>query len=447
MSLKDTLRSLAKQGKIAGTLAMGTMSADAASNMDVDQIQQAVEAIVKKISEPRVKRTTSEALLEEVLKTPTQPVSATMRVLTDKELWTPDFQEGMDNLVHEFLQASPHQIQNQTQNIQSNDVENDKFPVRDYIGDYARQTELKAGEALTMRHYRNSGIELPLSVLPMLPESVSKIRIGTKHSGTDTHQRSYLDELKDKALGAFLPPNAEFLYDTLNTAQSVMDSEHSSTRLVGGYDFDDGAKLNVALGSVPIMEEFSSRGMVAPVQGHTLRDRFNVDQQVKNAICFDYVTKDGEVHRLGYAENNKRGTIFSYDGKDGEVFYVGSKNALEDKLQFAYGARAATALDGFEGFCSVKYNPTDNAQAMFEVQGIGTNDPRCVASFQQNTPNFVFGALAAASQREQALYGTVEHKESGWYAAAGAECVEKSPGDKQTGFSAMIGKKWTFGGR
>ena len=111
MSLKDTLKSLSRQGKIAGTFAMGAMSADGASNMDVEHIQQAAEAIVKKISEPRVKRTTSEAMLEEILKTPTQPVSATMRVLTDKELWTPDFQEGMDNLVHEFLQASPRQIQ------------------------------------------------------------------------------------------------------------------------------------------------------------------------------------------------------------------------------------------------------------------------------------------------------------------------------------------------
>lgn len=230
MGLKDTLRSLSRQGKIAGTLAIGTMSADGASNMDAEQIQRVAEAIVKKVSEPRVKRTTSEVLLDELLKTPTKPISATMRVLTDKELWTPDFKEGMDNLVHEFLQASPHQIQNQTQN---NNVEKDELPVQDYIGDYARQTEFKAGEAVTMRHYRNSGIELPLSVLPIqnLPESVSKIRIGTKHSGTDTHQRSYLNELKDKALGAFLPPNAEFLYDTFNTAQSVMDSTHGSTRL------------------------------------------------------------------------------------------------------------------------------------------------------------------------------------------------------------------------
>jgi hypothetical protein len=300
-----------------------------------------------------------------------------------------------------------------------------------------------------MRQYRNSSVELPLKILPIkkLRESDSKLRLDIKHSGTDIHHRSYLDELKDKVLGPFLPPNAEFLYDTFNTAQSVMDSKHSSVRLVGGYKLDDGGKLALSFGAAPIMEEFSSRGMSASIQGHMLRDRFNVDQQVKNAICFDYVPKEGEMHRLGYAENNKKGTIFGYNGSHGEMFYVGSKNALEDKLQFAYGARAATALDGFEGFCSVKYNPTDNAQAMFEVQGIGTNDPRCVASFQQNTPNFVFGALAAASKREQALYGTVEHKESGWYAAAGAERVEKPSGEKQTGFSAMIGKKWTFGGR
>ena len=509
MSLKETLKSLSKQGQIAGTLAIGglTASTNASEAEPTSSSPSLVEVVEKSFSEG-INMASNLMPLPQT----SQAKQQSLNILFDKEMWTFDFQRGVDNLVHDFFQASPFQMQpvpekkentdsqytnshddlmgifsidssqQQEQEIKkaldsidtnalAEEVERGKGTLYQQLqqlrsgNGHFSQAQYKAGKAMTLDMYKGDGGRMNLgmaaniynavrpfgSPLPYVSDetvnTLSRFDVGVKHSGTDTSNDSYRKHLRDHAISAFLPPNVETIRSLIDTADSVFNSEHRATRLVGGYELDNGGKLAVSFGSVPIMEEFSSRGMVGPNEAHLMRDRFNVDQRVKNAVCFDYITPQGDMHRLGYAEHGGKGTIFSYDGSNGEVFYVGSKNALEDKLQFAGGVRASTALDGFEGFGSVRYNPNDNTQAMFEVHGIGTNDPRCVASIQHDTNNFVFGVMAAANKREQALYGTVEHKDSGWYAAAGAERIEKPSGEKQTGFSIGIGKKWTFGGR
>lgn len=462
MSLKDTLRSLSMQTKVTGALAVGGLSGttNAATSQDAPNVQPAIEQV-----ETRRPSSFSAVYLDEVLKNPTRPDQALMKALFDKELWTPDFQRGVDNLVHDFFKASPYQIQHNDKTKTHEDgsvgsLYNKLGKMYEHEGHFA-QSEYKNGGALTMDMYRGNGGDVNLGEVgrrwasmphtKMIPqerlEQMDRISVGVRHSGTDISRSSYLEYLKEHSLKAFLPPNASGLLSLVDTADSVLNSSHASTRLVGGYELDDGGKLAVSFGSVPIMEEYSSRGMIGPNEAHLMRDRFNVDQQVKNAICFDYITPKGDMHRLGYAERGKKGTIFSYDGSNGEMFYVGSKNALNDKLQFAGGARVSTALDGFEGFCSVRYKPNENTQAIFEVHGLGSNDPRCVASIQQDANNFVFGAMAAASQREQALYGTVEHKPTGWYTGVGIEHKEQPNGNTKSGASLTLGKKWDFGGR
>ena len=502
MSLKDTLRSLAKQGQIAGTLAIGGLSANTSAS-DTETLTppgSGIEVVEKSFSQGMDATSSLSPLAAG------QPVQ---NVLFDREMWTFDFQRGVDNLVHDFLNATPHQVQSVSEKTETTDsprvnshtdleqlistpfsqkqeeeikrvlnemdtqalakelertrgsLHEQLWGLRSGNGSF-RQTEFSSAEARTLDVYKGNGVRLDLgtgaeilneasrfNIYTPLEErrELSRYSIGVKHSGTDVSHDDYAGYLKEQALTAFLPPNVSMLRSILTTADSLFDSEHRSTRLVGGYELNNGGKLTVSFGSVPIMEEFSSRGMTAPNEAHLMRDTFNVDQQVKNAVCFDYISPNGNMHRLGYAESGKNGTIFSYDGSNGEVFYVGATSALQDKLQIAGGVRASTALDGFEGFASVRYRPNDRTQGIFEVHGIGTDDPRCVASIQHNTNNWVFGVMAAASREQQAVYGTVEHRDTGWYTAAGAERIERPSGDNQRGWNIALGKKWTFGGR
>lgn len=502
MKLKDRLRSLAKQGQIVSTLAVGSLSANTnATNAETQTSPNSViETVEKSVSQGR---DMASAL------SPSASGQSVQNILFDKTMWTFDFQRGVDNLVHDFLNATPHQMQSVSEktettnsphvnphtdlmqlistpfsqkqeeelrnilnemdrNALSNELARSRGSLHEQLlalssgNGHFRQTEFGSNEARTLDVYKGNGGQLDLGTAADILNEVSHFRIytpleerrelsrysiGVRHSGTDVSNDDYLGYLKEHALTTLLPPNVSTLRSIFRTADSLFESDHRSTRLVGGYELDNGGKLTVSFGSVPIMEEFSSRGMAAPNEAHLMRDAFNVDQRVKNAVCFDYISPNGDMHRLGYAESGKSGTIFSYDGSNGEVFYVGSTSALQDKLQVAGGVRASTSLDGFEGFASVRYRPNDRTQGMFEVHGIGTDDPRCVASIQHNTNNWVFGVMAAASREQQAIYGTVEHRDTGWYTAAGAERIERPSGDNQSGWNIAIGKKWTFGGR
>ena len=507
MSLKETLKSLSKQGQIAGTLAIGGLTANtnATDTEPTSSSPSLVEVVGKSFSEG-INMASNLMPLSQTSQTKQQ----SLNILFDKEMWTFDFQRGVDNLVHDFFQASPFQMQpvpekkentdsqytnshddlmgifsidssqQQEQEIKkaldsidtnalAEEVERGKGTLYQQLqqlrsgNGHFSQAQYKAGEAMTLDMYKGDGGRVNLGTATSIynafrpfgspyvsyetVNTLSRFDIGVKHSGTDTSNDSYGKYLRDHAISAFLPPNVETIRSLVDTADSVFNSEHRATRLVGGYELDNGGKLAVSFGSVPIMEEFSSRGMAGPNEAHLMRDAFNVDQRVKNAVCFDYISPNGDMHRLGYAESGKIGTIFSYDGSNGEVFYVGSTSALQDKLQIAGGVRASTSLDGFEGFASVRYRPNDRTQGVFEVHGIGTDDPRCVASIQHNTNNWVFGVMAAASREQQAIYGTVEHRDTGWYTAAGAERIERPSGDNQSGWNIAIGKKWTFGGR